>query len=70
MIEAADFLVGAFLISMGATAVMESGRPPRKWLRGITPPDYGLVGRWLAYRSRDRWGRPHAVPHRSARVRT
>jgi DUF2938 family protein len=55
MTETADILVRAFLIGMGATAVMDIWAAARKWLRGITPPDYGLVGRWLAYVVRGRF---------------
>jgi hypothetical protein len=55
MTEPADFLVRAFLIGAGATAVMDIWAAARKWLRGITPPDYGLVGRWLAYMMRGRF---------------
>jgi Protein of unknown function (DUF2938) len=55
MTETVDFLVRAFLIGMGATAVMDIWAAARKWLRGITQPDYGLVGRWLAYVVRGRF---------------
>ena len=55
MTEAADFLVSAFLIGMGATAVLDIWAAARKWLRGVTPPDYGLVGRWFAYMARGRF---------------
>ena len=49
MVEAADYLAGALLIGAGATAVMDIWAVARKWLRGVGLPDYGLVGRWLAY---------------------
>jgi DUF2938 family protein len=55
MTEVANCLVHAFLIGMGATAVMDVGAAVRKWLRGVTPPDYALVGRWLAYMLRGRF---------------
>lgn len=44
MTETADFLVRAFLIRTGATAVMDIWAAARTWLRGSTPPDYALVG--------------------------
>jgi hypothetical protein len=49
MAEAVDYLVCALLIGAGATALMDIWAVARKWLRGVAPPDYGLVGRWLAY---------------------
>jgi hypothetical protein len=55
MTEAADFLVQAFVIGSGATAVTDLGAVVRKWLRGVTPPDYALVGRWLGYVVRGRF---------------
>jgi hypothetical protein len=54
MTEAADFLVHAFLIGAGATAVMDIVAIARKRL-GTPPADYGLVGRWLAYVARGRF---------------
>ena len=55
MTEAADFLLHAFLIGLGATAVMDIGAAARTRLRGTPPPDYGLVGRWLAHLARGRF---------------
>ena len=55
MPEAVDYLVCALLIGAGATAVMDIWAAARKWLLGIPPPDYGLVGRWLAYLARGRF---------------
>lgn len=50
-----DYLVCALLIGAGATAVMDIWAVARKWLLGIPPLDYGLVGRWLAYLARGRF---------------
>jgi hypothetical protein len=55
MIEATDFLVRAFLVGAGATAVLDISSAARRWLRGTPLPDYGLVGRWLAYLARGRF---------------
>ena len=53
--EAMNYLLGAVLIGAGATAVMDIWTVVRKWLLGTKPPDYGLVGRWLAYMLRGRF---------------
>jgi hypothetical protein len=50
-----DYLVCAALIGAGATAVMDIWAATRKWLLGIPPVDYGLVGRWLAHLVRGRF---------------
>jgi hypothetical protein len=50
-----DYLLCALLIGAGATAVMDMGAIVRKWLLGIPPLDYGLVGRWLAWLARGRF---------------
>ena len=55
MREAADFLLHALLIGLGATALMDFWAAARKSLLGAASPDYGLVGRWLAYLSRGRF---------------
>jgi hypothetical protein len=47
-----DYLKGALLTGAGATAVIDVWAVARKRLLGIPPPDYGLVGRWLAYLTR------------------
>lgn len=49
MNEAADYVVSALLIGVGATALLDLWAATRKWLLGFPAPDYGLVGRWLAY---------------------
>jgi hypothetical protein len=36
-------------IGAGATVVMDLWAIARKRLQGVPPPDYGLVGRWLAH---------------------
>jgi hypothetical protein len=53
--EALDYLMRAVLIGAGATAMMDIWAAARKWLLGIPPLDYGLVGRWLAYLVRGRF---------------
>ena len=50
-----DYLVCTLVIGAGATAVTELWAIVRKRLLGIPPPDYGLVGRWLAYLPRGRF---------------
>jgi len=42
-------LMVVFLIGVGATALMDFWSMLRKLLLGIHPPNYGMVGRWLAY---------------------
>ena len=44
-----DDLIGTFFIGAGATLVVDLWAIARKRLLGIPPPDYGLVGRWLAH---------------------
>jgi hypothetical protein len=43
------YWVSIILIGVGATAVIDLWSIARKHLLGIAPPNYGLVGRWLAY---------------------
>lgn len=50
-----DYLLCALLTGVGATAVMDLWSMARKRLFGIPPPDYGLVGRWLAHMPRGRF---------------
>jgi hypothetical protein len=50
-----DYLVCTLLIGAGATAMTDIWAVARKRLLGIPPPDYGLVGRWLAYLARGRF---------------
>jgi hypothetical protein len=42
-------LIGTLFIGAVATMVMDFWAMARKRLFGIAPPDYGLVGRWLAH---------------------
>lgn len=49
------YLVCTLVTGIGATAVMDSWGSARKTLLGIAPPDYGLVGRWIAYMARGRF---------------
>jgi hypothetical protein len=44
-----DDLTRTLIIGAGATLVMDLSGVARKFLLGIPPPDYGLVGRWLAH---------------------
>ena len=55
MLEAADYLLHAVLIGVGATAVMDLWAVVRTRLLGAPSPDYGLVGRWLAHMPRGRF---------------
>jgi hypothetical protein len=50
-----DYLVCTLLIGVGATAVMDLWAIARKRLLGTPPPNYGLVGRWLAHMPRGRF---------------
>lgn len=49
-----DFLMCTILVGAGATATMDLWAIARKRLLGNPPPDYGLVGRWLAHIPRGR----------------
>ena len=44
-----NLAIPALLIGAGATAVMDLWAIARKHLLGMSLPDYGLVGRWLAH---------------------
>ncbi|MDO9518979.1 MAG: DUF2938 domain-containing protein [Pseudohongiella sp.] len=46
-----DTLVYILLIGIGATAVMDLWAIVRKTLFGIPPPNYRMVGRWIAHMS-------------------
>jgi len=48
MSEAVTFLIPAIVIGVGATAVLDLWSAGLNLL-GVAPPDYGLVGRWIAY---------------------
>ena len=49
------YLVCALLIGAGATVVTDIWAIARRRLFGIPLPDYGLVGRWLAYLAHGRF---------------
>ncbi|MGV3740698.1 MAG: DUF2938 domain-containing protein [Burkholderiaceae bacterium] len=55
MEEEMDHVVATVMTGIGATAVMDAWGLLRKPLLGIKPPDYGLVGRWLAHMLRGRF---------------
>lgn len=48
-------LVSVLVVGVGATAVMDLWGILRKPLLGLAPPDYGLVGRWLAHLAHGRF---------------
>ena len=43
------------IIGIGATVLMDLWGLARKSLLGIAPPNYGLVGRWIAHMTRGRF---------------
>jgi len=47
-----DYLACTLIIGVGATAVMDLWAIARKRLLGVPPPNYALVGRWLAHMTR------------------
>jgi len=47
--------VSIFIIGIGATMVMDLWGFARKSLLGIAPPNYALVGRWIAYMTHGRF---------------
>lgn len=50
-----NYLASTLITGIGATAVMDLWGIARKPLLGVAPPDYGLVGRWLAHMARGRF---------------
>jgi hypothetical protein len=50
-----EFLLGAMIVGIGATALMDLAAWVRKYFLGTSPADYGLVGRWIAYMPRGRF---------------
>ena len=50
-----NYLVFTLIIGLGATAVMDLWGIVRKSLLGIAPPNYGLVGRWIAHMAHGRF---------------
>ena len=55
MDSAAEHVVYAVMIGAGATLTTDAWAMIRKQLTGVAPPDYGLVGRWLAHMPRGRF---------------
>ena len=55
MTGASNYLVAAVLVGTGATAFMDVVAAARKRLFGTAAPDYGLVGRWVAWMPRGRF---------------
>ena len=47
--------VFTLIIGIGATVLMDLWGIARKSLLGIAPPNYGLVGRWIAHMTRGRF---------------
>jgi hypothetical protein len=50
-----NHLAFTLIIGIGATAMMDLWGIARKSLLGIAPPNYGLVGRWLAHMQHGRF---------------
>jgi hypothetical protein len=50
-----NYLLGLALVGGGATAVNDLWALARHRLLGVAPPDFGLVGRWIAYLPRGRF---------------
>lgn len=50
-----DSMLSVMLVGIGATAVTDIWAVVRKRLFGVAPPDFGLVGRWLAHMVRGRF---------------
>lgn len=62
-----DYLACTLLTGAGATMVMDFWAIARKHLLGIAAPNYGLVGRWLAYMPRGRFRHDSIVAAPSVR---
>ena len=50
-----DYVVCALVTGIGATILLDCWAIARKRVFNIPPPDYGLVGRWLAHLARGRF---------------
>ena len=50
-----DYVICTLLVGAGATAVVDLWAIARKQLLDIPPPNYRLVGRWLAHMARGRF---------------
>ena len=71
MTETLAYPMGAVLVGAGATALTDLWTVARKRLGGVAPPDYGLVGRWLAHVAHGRFRHDSisaAAPVRGERV--
>lgn len=55
-----DTWIPVIVIGIGATALTDLWALARRALLGVAPPDFGLVGRWLAHMPRGRF-RHHAI---------
>lgn len=66
-----DILVFTLSIGIGATVLMDLWGIARKSLLGIAPPNYGLVGRWIAHMRRGQFRHASiaaAAPVRGERI--
>ncbi|MEC4717841.1 DUF2938 domain-containing protein [Noviherbaspirillum sp. CPCC 100848] len=50
-----EYLEYSLITGIGATLVMDLWGLVRKPLLGLAPPDYGMVGRWIAHMGRGRF---------------
>lgn len=50
-----NYLISTLLVGMGATVVMDLWTMVRTPLLGVAPPNYALVGRWLAHMAHGRF---------------
>lgn len=50
-----NYLATTIATGIGATAFMDLWGIARKFLFGMAPPDYGMVGRWIAHMPRGRF---------------
>lgn len=50
-----EYLEYSLITGIGATLVMDLWGFARKPLLGLAPPDYGMVGRWIAHMGRGRF---------------
>lgn len=55
METALEYLAYAAVIGIGATATTDAWAIVRQRVQGVAPPDFGLVGRWIAYMPRGRF---------------
>jgi hypothetical protein len=50
-----NYLLCTGLVGIGATALVDLWAVARRRLLGVPPPDYAMVGRWLAHMARGRF---------------